>query len=259
MTGKRNAAATHSFIKKTHNFVASAYGAYRLTQLPGKTLALGGEIAHLAGSPEIAKPMKDTAKVFNTAASGMIIAYWIWDSFELKDQIAEVAEKGFGDGRLLELFRVSLDWATAGCYSVGNFVSGTAKSSLGTVASVTDLSVDSIEAYQAAKNWVRADHLLANNPEFSEKLQGDLKAERTLQFISGMKSSVAVAAGVLGLLGAILAATLVPPVVFLTMGLMTCVLSIIKHYYKADMESVPLSKWEFKPLVSPAPLLSAAV
>jgi hypothetical protein len=245
LTRKENEKAGDSTVAKIGAYLSTANGGYQTTKWFGKVFGLGAEAAVLAGKSEKeVKPLKDVAKVFNTAAGGMIFAYWGWASTQLVEQISTVANKGVGEGRFVELIRVSADWVTAGCHSVSSFLP-VIKSTLGDIASCTDLSADSIESYQAIEKLSKANILLSENVNLSDQVKGDLESNTTLQWIAIAKSAVAVTAGIFAVLGLILGAVFLPPIVSLTMAFVGCTLSIAKSFYQENMVAKPLSKWGF--------------
>ncbi len=247
---KRNEKADDSTAEKVHNFVSSAYGTYRVMQLPGKIAAVAAETATLAGAAdEVIQPIQNVAKVFNTAANGMVWGYWTWLSFELGDQVSKVASDKAECKDYIELFRQGADWTSAGCYSLSSLLPSF-RSTLGNVATITDLTVDGIESYQAAEGWCRANSYLNQGVDLSKDVRKGLESEKTFQLIAGLKSVIAATAGIIGLVGLILGLILaapveiVPPIVLLTMGLAACLLAVGKHFFREGMASQPLSKWD---------------
>ena len=231
---RENPTAQNGTAKQVHDFVTSAYGTWRITQLPWKIGDVVAETATLAGmAKESVQPLRDGVKVFKGAANGMIFGYWIWTMFEWDEQSSKVAAEGTGE-QWVELGRRSVDCVTAGCHSMATLVPS-AKSTLGNVALMTDLANDTIEACQAAVKWGRADELLTRCTNLSEDVQAGLQSEKTLHLISLTKSVLAVVAGIFGLLGLLLGVAIVPSIVLLTLGLATCSLAFVKHFFKENI------------------------
>ncbi|HEX2582781.1 MAG TPA: hypothetical protein VHL30_01545 [Chlamydiales bacterium] len=233
---KLNEKAQNSGAKKVHDFVSSAYGTYRFTQLPGKIANVVIEGATLAGATEeTIKPVKDVAKVFNTAANGMIWGYWLWSTFEVGDQVSKVIhDKEADGGDVIELVRVSTDWVTAGCHSLST-VLPSIKSTFGSIARFTDPTVDTIESVQAGGNLWRVSKLLSKDSPISEAVRKDLESEKSFQCIALAKSVIAAVAGIF--------AAFLPPLVLAITGLTVLLLALAKHFYRENMHAEPLSKW----------------
>lgn len=235
----------HSGVKKVHDFASSAYGTYRFTQLPGKIANVVVEGAVLAGATEEAvKPVKDVAKVFNTAANGMIWGYWLWSTFEVGDQISKVIhDKETDGGDYIELFRRSTDWVTAGCHSLSS-VLPSIKSTFGSIAMVTDPIVDTTESIQAGGSLWKVSELLSKDSPISPEVRKDLESERSFQLIALSKSVIAAVAGIF--------AAFLPPLAAAITGLTVLLLALAKHFYKENMHAQPLSKWTME-LIPPPP------
>jgi hypothetical protein len=233
---KLNDKEKDSGVKKVHDFVSSAYGTYRFTQLPGKIANVVVEGATLAGATEEAiKPVKDVAKVFNTAANGMIWGYWLWSTFEVGDQISKVIhDKETDGGDYIELFRRGTDWVTAGCHSLSS-VLPSIKSTFGSIAMVTDPTVDTIESIQAGGSLWKVSTLLSKDSPISEEVRKDLESEKSFQLISLAKSVIAAVAGIF--------AAVLPPLVLAITGLTVLLLALTKYFFKENMHAQPLSKW----------------
>jgi len=234
LSAKPNENANDGVAKRVHKWAGTAYGAWRLTQLPHKIGDVAAEIGSLAGaSAEALLPIRETSKVFRRAADGMIFAYTLWTAGELAEQVGKVSKDGSAEN-VLELGRRSLEFITSGCHSLSSFWSG-ARSALGKTALVTELTADVIESYQAAAEWCKTDALLAQRSNLSEDVQAGLQSEKTLHLISLAKSVIAIAIGVFGVLGLFFGIAVVPSVVLLTMGLATCSLAYVKHFFQENM------------------------
>ena len=259
---ERNNNQVQTTSKKIEHFIGTAYGAFRFTQMPGKVAAVFAEIATLGGAAEgTVKRLKDFGSVFTTAANGMTWSNWCKATFDVSEQVTKVCKYGeivqadlpADNPRYLELAQSLISWISAGCYSIPSLLPGV-KPILGPVANVTDLTNDFIESAQAMDEWTKADKLLSQNDNhetgvhLDQAYRANLESEKTLHLIGLAKSVIAVTAGILGLIGLIMGAAIVPPIVTVTMGLATCSLAIVKHFYKESMEFKPFSVENLHPV-----------
>ncbi len=228
-----------SIFQQIKSWLGSACGAYQFTALIGKVGALAANVAERVNSVAT-ETFKQVSSVFGKAAGGMTFATSAYAICDTGDQFAKVLEKGAGEGRGLEAGRRVLDLTESMSYSVMALAPDI--ESLGPVASVAGLGVQSISAFQAYENIAKVDVLLPTVQ--SEEVKGALYEEKTFQLLSIVKAVAAVATGVIALVGTMVGAALLPPIVSLSIGVALSILGVVKHFYKENMTYEPMSKWK---------------
>jgi hypothetical protein len=232
---KPNPAATKGGFTRFKDYVGSADGAYKFTDLFTKVFKESIEIASLAGSASTVAALKGPGAVFSKLSGAFIFPYFAFASVKLKESAEKVANEGPSDGRVENLVKDSLGWVTSGCYATLNFVDVPV---LGSIAKVTDLAGDSIELKQEVSAWTLADDLMKTHGKggVSSEIHHDLVEEKKLRFLGIIKAVVSVVGGIFAVLALILGAAVVPGIVAASLSLVGISMAFIKHFYRENMD-----------------------
>jgi len=214
------------------DYLGTANGAYKCTDLPSKICKLGAETALLMKNPAVASSLKGIGSGFSKAAGGFIVPYCAFSAIQLEESIELIDKKGGSAGNVEALVKNSFSFVASACYSALLF--GPNKI-LNSVATVADFGEAGIELKQEACKFSEVSDM-----EGAEGLTAEIKTKlaekKKLHLFGLIKAVTSVVSGIFAVLALILATAVVPAIVSAVIGLVAITFTFIKHFYGENLD-----------------------
>ncbi len=224
------------------DFLASRDGVFRTQKLAGDTFSLVAESASLAGHS--LPGWNHAATVFNNGALGITIPFAVGSTIDAGQDAVKYAKRGtrlsWDEGvEFVQKAAVSLEMIA---YSAFLFTQRSVCALAGDLFAAVEDGLDVV----IERDYLRGLNGLEEESSIGKTYISEHKKHRTLKLA---KAVMAVAVGVLGLLGAFMGAPVVPAVVLLTLSVVVSALAIFNRWYKENMTyNLVVPHLAFKPL-----------
>jgi len=212
----------------TKEFLASRDGVFRTQKLASEALSLVAESASLAGH---SLPQWDhAAAVFNNGALGVTIPFAVGSTIDVGQDAVMYAKRGkalswYEGVDFVQKAAVSLEMIA---YSAFLFTQRSVCSLAGDLFAAVEDGLDVV----IERDSLRGFNALGEQPPVGKTYISEQKKYRTLKLA---KAVMAVAVGVLGLLGAFLGSPVVPSIAILILSVGSSALAIFNRWYKENM------------------------
>lgn len=212
----------------TKEFLGSRDGVFRAQKLASEALSLGAEAASLAGHS--LPQWNHAATVFNNGALGVTIPFAVGSTIDVGQDAVKYAKRGkalsWDEGvDFVQKAAVSLEMIA---YSAFLFTQRSVCALAGDLFAAVEDGLDVV----IEKDYLRGLNGLEEKSSVGKTYISEHKKYRTLKMA---KAVMAVAVGILGLLGVFFGSPVVPAIAILALSVGSSALAIFNRWYKENM------------------------